>query len=959
MEQEPGSPEKFEEKAPSSEVMKLFEQIREAEEKLGADNLRAFQDFVGVLAVFREQSERILLFSQQADKSLDFGFADLKNFFKARLDLWETFSVGMESSGIGNDLAREMSMVRTLPVGSDSTIFFEKLSEQADSFDSLMETIIRINREVVDRVSQLKSKAFRGNQIFKRGMPVLHELARLETSILEHEMFPSVPVSELAKIGNSGRELVTELKHILSGSEGATRSNQAASSGQIPIFVTDSKIRRGWKAAFDDVTRSELESQAKIAPANLAPFQWKCTNVLLDNVAEGNRRLLVEMPAGTGKTVLMSRLAWTLFESRWRLKINYEGNARPKILFMFTTKSALDQTYARRPNYTDANITRFGASESSYWSLGFADIHFATSAQASLIMDSLHKGFFDLIIIDDIDIFFDSVEKMEQRRDVQGKSLLSFLGHFESSVQVGFGARSSNLSSLIEYFGKPVYEYVQEKKDPDWKLGKDPNTGKDPTTMGQKVSVVLMDGQRRKVSEVISDGWDTDGKLADRTSLEYREFRTRVNKALLREYGERNSIEQLAPGVYSSRFYDQPHNAIQDAFNRGWIVDLRPFELHPVNAFIPDAISFLDADYIAKQFVEMFPAIARDITRVPEGTESDPLEVLTSKLRDVQGQVEAGRLNLPEYFQIRVSPVTSSGCTDAWWNNEIADDLKKNQWSLDLFDLPMQLWINVMSMNFLTDESFVQKFEVPMINLAGTVHDSQKMSFVWWAARMLENHFGLKVHYIGIDYPSVTSSYASMLLCDCVEMGCPGRGAYQDPELEEVLTEIQGQEEREFGNIKRGESINKLISDDQFSVLEKRIAVDEAVLPMLAVDLGLILKNGPVFVLDNEEKMRLLPESQLSGTLLSSMVDSHSSYKRVETSKNSSVYDSEIHKKLQENPDLKRELLSLVMYRAAELMLSRDDNDIVFSRVIEKPVTRGYRSRFNDYQPAFRGRTDL
>ena len=224
---------------------------------------------------------------------------------------------------------------------------------------------------------------------------------------------------------------------------------------------------------------------------------------------------------------------------------------------------------------------------------------------------------------------------------------------------------------------------------------------------------------------------------------------------------------------------------------------------------------------------------------------------------------------------------------------------------------------------------------------------------------MLENHFGLKVHYIGIDKPLNASSGASMLLCDCVEMGCPERGASQDPELEEVLTEIQGQEEREFGNIKRGESINKLISDDQFSVLEKRIAVDEAVLPMLAVDLGLILKNGPVFVLDNEEKMRLLPESQLSGTLLSSMVDSHSSYKRVETSKNSSVYDSEIHNKLQENPDLKRELLSLVMYRAAELMLSRDDNDIVFSRVIEKPVTRGYRSRFNDYQPEFRGRTDL
>ena len=109
----------------------------------------------------------------------------------------------------------------------------------------------------------------------------------------------------------------------------------------------------------------------------------------------------------------------------------------------------------------------------------------------------------------------------------------------------------------------------------------------------------------------------------------------------------------------------------------------------------------------------------------------------------------------------------------------------------------------------------------------------------------------------------------------------------------------------------------------------------------------------------SSKEMRLLPKSQLSGTLLSSMVDSHNSYKRVETSKNASVYDSEIHKKLEENPDLKRELLSLVMYRAAESMMSRDYNHVVFSRVIEKPVTRGYRSRFNDYQPAFLGRTNL
>ena len=130
MEQEPESPKKFEEITPSFGVMKLFEQIRETEEKLAADNFQAFQDFVGVLTEFRYQSEQILSIAPQATKSLDSGFVDLRNFFKVRLDFWEAISTGspIESSEIGVGI-RGMSMTETLPPGS-APIFFEKLSKQ-------------------------------------------------------------------------------------------------------------------------------------------------------------------------------------------------------------------------------------------------------------------------------------------------------------------------------------------------------------------------------------------------------------------------------------------------------------------------------------------------------------------------------------------------------------------------------------------------------------------------------------------------------------------------------------------------------------------------------------------------------------------------------------------------------------------------------------------------------------
>ena len=131
-------------------------------------------------------------------------------------------------------------------------------------------------------------------------------------------------------------------------------------------------------------------------------------------------------------------------------------------------------------------------------------------------------------------------------------------------------SRSLNMASELEKLLSTGATIAQEK------TGKEGLMNINPTSFSQQTGIsileLLSDGQPRTASNVASELRQLSG------NNEILDVQT-VAKALSREYRIRKTIDRPSRGHYSSRYFLNPALAVEDAFNRGSIVDLRPFGL--------------------------------------------------------------------------------------------------------------------------------------------------------------------------------------------------------------------------------------------------------------------------------------------------------------------------------------------------------------------------------------------
>ena len=72
-------------------------------------------------------------------------------------------------------------------------------------------------------------------------------------------------------------------------------------------------------------------------------YQHKAINVALEAIARGERRILLTLATGTGKTSIAFQIAWKLFRAKWSLA--GEPERRPRILFLADRNILADQAY--------------------------------------------------------------------------------------------------------------------------------------------------------------------------------------------------------------------------------------------------------------------------------------------------------------------------------------------------------------------------------------------------------------------------------------------------------------------------------------------------------------------------------------------------------------------------------------------------------------------------------------
>lgn len=168
-------------------------------------------------------------------------------------------------------------------------------------------------------------------------------------------------------------------------------------------------------------------------------FQEVAINRGLQRIMQGQKKLLLAMATGTGKTFVAFQIVWKLIRSHWLRRV----------LFLADRNFLRDNAYNTFAPFEDGRYVIEGGKFNPN-----RDIYFSTyqsmwsEEQGTRLFETMPSDFLDLIIID------------ECHRSGFG-TWNDILQHFRNAIQLGMTAtpkRSDNVDTYL-YFGDPVYEY--------------------------------------------------------------------------------------------------------------------------------------------------------------------------------------------------------------------------------------------------------------------------------------------------------------------------------------------------------------------------------------------------------------------------------------------------------------------------------------------------------------------
>ena len=197
-------------------------------------------------------------------------------------------------------------------------------------------------------------------------------------------------------------------------------------------------------------------------------YQENAINNALEQVSQGNSRILLTLATGTGKTAIAFQIAWKLFNSRWSLsarKSPDDAKRRPRILFLADRNILANQAFNDFGAFGEDAIVRIEPSEikkkgsvpknaSVFFTIfqTFMSGGVDEDGNSTPYFGDYPADFFDFIIIDEC-----------HRGGASDESnWRGILDYFSPAVQLGLTAtpkRSDNVDTY-SYFGEPVYSYT-------------------------------------------------------------------------------------------------------------------------------------------------------------------------------------------------------------------------------------------------------------------------------------------------------------------------------------------------------------------------------------------------------------------------------------------------------------------------------------------------------------------
>lgn len=206
-----------------------------------------------------------------------------------------------------------------------------------------------------------------------------------------------------------------------------------------------------WRERF-----GKIEFETDGGKWELRYYQHKAITAALDAIAEGDRRILLTLATGTGKTSIAFQIAWKLFQAKWNL--SGEPVRRPRILFLADRNILADQAYNAFTAFPtdaiaridpDAIRKRGGVPKNA--SIFFTIFQTFMTGDGTPSYEAYPRDFFDFIVVDEC-------HRGGAKDESEWRGILEY---FSPAVQLGLTAtpkRKVNADTYA-YFGNPVYTY--------------------------------------------------------------------------------------------------------------------------------------------------------------------------------------------------------------------------------------------------------------------------------------------------------------------------------------------------------------------------------------------------------------------------------------------------------------------------------------------------------------------
>lgn len=174
-------------------------------------------------------------------------------------------------------------------------------------------------------------------------------------------------------------------------------------------------------------------------------YQQIAINRTIEAVAKGQKRVLLTMATGTGKTYTAFNIIWRLLKSK----------AVRRVLFLADRNALIDQTYIKDFKPFGDNMTKIVRKEISksyevYLAIYQGLMNYENIAASPFLQFS--KDFFDFIVIDEC-------HRGSAKEDSIWRKILE---HFDQAVHLGLTAtpKETKEVSNYDYFGDPIYTYT-------------------------------------------------------------------------------------------------------------------------------------------------------------------------------------------------------------------------------------------------------------------------------------------------------------------------------------------------------------------------------------------------------------------------------------------------------------------------------------------------------------------